>query len=86
MRRSVRIDNSVDTSAGYAISATANIDNDVITTIGDGSVSVGGVEVARWTRFRTESLTIRYNVAAGRSDILAAIEAFCADAQASVSA
>lgn len=84
LQRSVRIDNSEDTSAGYAISAVASIEGTNIKTFAEGSVSVGNVTVARWSRFRPTTLNIRYDVAVGRSDILAAIEAFCADAQAAV--
>lgn len=86
LRRSVRVDNSEDTTAAYAISAVANIEGANIMTLVEGEVKSGGATVARWSRYRPETLTIRYDVAEGRSGILMAIEAFCANAQAAVSA
>ena len=86
MRRSVRIDNSADSAAQYGISAVANIEGETITTFAEGEVKSGGATLARWSRYREDTLTIRYAVAEGREEILAAIEAFCADAQAAVSA
>ena len=86
LRRSVRIDNSEDTTAVYAISAVANIEGASIMTLAEGEVRNGGATLARWSRYHPATLTIRYDVAEGRDDILAAIEAFCADAQAAVSA
>lgn len=86
LRRSVRIDNSADTTAQYGISAVANIEGETITTFAEGEVANGGATLARWSRYREDTLTIRYAVAEGREEILAAIEAFCADAQAAVSA
>lgn len=86
LRRSVRVDNSEDTAAEYDISAVANIEGASIITLVEGEVRNGGATLARWSRYRPATLTIRYDVAEGRDDILAAIEAFCADAQAAVSA
>ena len=86
LRRSVRVDNSEDTTAVYAISAVANIEGASIMTLVEGEVRNGGATLARWSRYRPATLTIRYDVAEGRDDILAAIEAFCADVQAAVSA
>ncbi len=86
MRRSVRIDNSADSTAQYGISAVANIEGETITTFAEGEVANGGATLARWSRYKPATLTIRYDVADDRDDILAAIEAFCADAQAAVSA
>lgn len=86
MRRSVRVDNSEDTTAEYAISAVANIEGASIMTLVEGEVKTGSATLARWSRYRPATLTIRYDVAEERDDILAAIEAFCADVQAAVSA
>lgn len=86
LRRSVRVDNSEDTAAEYDISAVANIEGASIITLVEGEVKNGNATLARWSRYRPETLTIRYDVAEGRNDILAAIEALCADAQAAVSA
>lgn len=86
LRRSVRIDNSADATAVYAISCVANIEGEAITTLVEGEVKRGGATLARWSRYKPATLTIRYDVADDRDDILAAIEAFCADAQAAVSA
>lgn len=86
LRRSVRIDNSEDTAAEYDISAVANIEGASIITLVEGEVKNGNATLARWSRYRPETLTIRYDVAEGRNGILLAIEAFCASAQAAVSA
>ena len=86
LRRSVRIDNSEDTTAVYAISAVANIEGASIMTLAEGEVRNGNATLARWSRYRPETLTIRYDVAEGRDVILKAIEAFCVNAQAAVSA
>lgn len=86
LRRSVRVDNSEDTTAAYAVSAVANIEGASIMTLVEGEVKTGSATLARWSRYRPATLTIRYDVAEERDDILAAIEAFCADVQAAVSA
>ena len=85
LRRSVRVDNSEDTAAEYDISAVANIEGASIITLVDGEVKNGNATLARWSRYRPETLTIRYDVAE-RDVILKAIEAFCVSAQAAVSA
>ncbi len=84
LQRSVRIDNSEDTTAQYVISAVAFIKGTSIGTFTEGDVKSGKATVASWSRYRPATLSIRYTVAEGRSDILAAIETFCADAQAAV--
>jgi hypothetical protein len=86
LRRSVRVDNSEDTAAEYDISAVANIEGASIITLVEGEVKNGNATLARWSRYRPETLTIRYDVAEGRDVILKAIEAFCVNAQAAVSA
>ncbi len=86
LRRSVRVDNSEDTAAEYDISAVANIEGASIITLVEGEVKNGNATLARWSRYRPETLTIRYDVAEGRDVILKAIEAFCVSAQAAVSA
>lgn len=86
LRRSVRVDNSEDTAAEYAISAVANIEGASIITLVEGEVKNGNATLARWSRYRPETLTIRYDVAEERDVILKAIEAFCVNAQAAVSA
>ena len=86
LRRSVRVDNSEDTAAEYDISAVANIEGASIITLVEGEVKNDNATLARWSRYRLETLTIRYDVAEERDVILKAIEAFCASAQAAVSA
>lgn len=58
----LRMDNSVDTDREYEISANANIDStNTVVSIENGSVMKEGMEIASFSSYGEDNLSINYN-------------------------
>lgn len=77
----VRMDNSVDTGRTYDIRAEVEISGNAVQDFGNGEATKDGATAATWTCYGG-TLNVTFYTQQDGADVLAALNAFIADAKA----